>query len=113
MIADGDDLSAAHPPPAAPTVLGLPGLRPADHLGKTLIYLHAAPKSAVTVGDAISKGEVIADEAWRGVSSSSGAHTHIEVRNGRQTHAAVSVGDPNLENPGPTSSWHSQGYNER
>ncbi|BEL10455.1 hypothetical protein Q0Z83_086460 [Actinoplanes sichuanensis] len=82
-------------------------------LNKTVIYLHTAPKAAVTVGDAISKGELIADESWRGVSSSSAAHTHVEVRNGRQTHAAVSVGDPVLDNPDPTAFWHSQGYNEK
>nr|BFE77350.1 hypothetical protein GCM10020092_106510 [Actinoplanes digitatis] len=80
---------------------------------KTVIYLHTAPKSAVSVGDAISRGEVIADESWHGVSSSSGAHTHVEVRAGRQTHAAVSVGDSTLDNSDPTSFWNSQGYNER
>ncbi|BFU47605.1 peptidase inhibitor family I36 protein [Krasilnikovia sp. MM14-A1004] len=80
---------------------------------KTVIYLHTAPKSAVSVGDAISRGEVIADESWHGVSSSSAAHTHVEVRPGRQTHAAVSVGDPHLDNPDPTAFWNSQGYNEK
>jgi murein DD-endopeptidase MepM/ murein hydrolase activator NlpD len=80
---------------------------------KTVIYLHTAPKSAVSVGDAISRGEVIADESWHGVSSSSAAHTHVEVRAGRQTHAAVSVGDPDLDNSDPTSFWNSQGYNEK
>ncbi|MEU4217710.1 peptidase inhibitor family I36 protein [Actinoplanes sp. NPDC026623] len=80
---------------------------------KTVIYLHSAPRAAVSVGDAISRGEVIADESWHGVSSSSAAHTHVEVRSGRQTHAAVSVGDPTLDNSDPTSFWNSQGYNER
>jgi murein DD-endopeptidase MepM/ murein hydrolase activator NlpD len=78
---------------------------------KTVIYLHSAPRSAVSVGDQISRGEVIADESWHGVSSSSAAHTHVEMRLGRQTHAAVSVGDPVLDNPNPTSFWNSQGYN--
>jgi murein DD-endopeptidase MepM/ murein hydrolase activator NlpD len=81
-------------------------------LNKTVIYLHTAPKAAVSVGDAISRGEIIADESWHGVSSASAAHTHVEMRPGRQTHAAVSVGDPVLDNPDPTSFWNSQGYNE-
>jgi murein DD-endopeptidase MepM/ murein hydrolase activator NlpD len=78
---------------------------------KTVIYLHTAPRSFVSVGDSISRGEVIADESWHGVSSSSSAHTHVEMRLGRQTHAAKSVGDPTLDNPNPTSFWHAQGYN--
>ncbi|WIM95103.1 peptidase inhibitor family I36 protein [Actinoplanes oblitus] len=82
-------------------------------LNKTVIYLHTAPRSGVSVGDAISKGEIIADESWHGVSSSSSAHTHVEVRTGRQTHAAVSVGDPTLDNADPTAFWNSQGYNEK
>ncbi|MFB4308535.1 peptidase inhibitor family I36 protein [Actinomadura sp. GTD37] len=80
-------------------------------LNKTVIYLHSAPRSSLSVGQSISKGAVIADEAWRGVSSSSGAHTHVEMRLGKQTHAAKSVGDSHLDNPNPTSFWHSQGYN--
>ena len=76
-----------------------------------MIYLHSAPRSSLAVGQSISRGQTIADEAWRGVSSSSAAHTHVEMRLGRQTHAAKSVGDPTLDNPNPTSFWHSQGYN--
>lgn len=82
-------------------------------LNKTVIYLHTAPRSFVSVGDTITRGEVIADESWHGVSSSSSAHTHVEMRLGRQTHAAVSVGDPHLDNPNPTSFWNAQGYNVR
>ncbi len=82
-------------------------------LNKTVIYLHTAPKSGVSVGDSISRGQVIADESWHGVSSSSAAHTHVEVRNGRQTLAAKSVNDPTLDNSDPTAFWNSQGYNER
>jgi murein DD-endopeptidase MepM/ murein hydrolase activator NlpD len=78
---------------------------------KTVIYLHTAPRSGVSVGDAISRGEVIADESWHGVSSSGAAHTHVEMRPGRQTHASVSVNDPTLDNPNPTTFWNSQGYN--
>jgi murein DD-endopeptidase MepM/ murein hydrolase activator NlpD len=77
---------------------------------KTVIYLHTAPRAGVSAGDSITRGQVIADESWHGVSSSSSAHTHVEMRLGRQTHAAVSVGDPVLDNPDPTSFWNSQGY---
>ncbi|WP_460459322.1 peptidase inhibitor family I36 protein [Angustibacter peucedani] len=80
-------------------------------LDKTVIYLHTAPRAAVTIGDAISVGEVIADESWHGVSSSGAAHTHVEMRPGRHTLAAKSVGDPTLDNPDPTSFWHARGYN--
>ncbi|WP_433229153.1 peptidase inhibitor family I36 protein [Actinomadura formosensis] len=82
-------------------------------LNKTVIYLHSAPRSSLRVGQQISRGQIIADESWHGVSSSSSAHTHVEMRLGRQTHAAKSVGDPHLDNPNPTSFWQSQGYNVR
>ncbi|CNF46514.1 Peptidase family M23 [Mycobacterium tuberculosis] len=80
---------------------------------KTVIYLHSAPRSSLSVGQSISRGQVIADESWHGVSSSSAAHTHVEMRPGRQTHASKSVNDPVLDNPNPTSFWHSQGYDVR
>jgi murein DD-endopeptidase MepM/ murein hydrolase activator NlpD len=80
---------------------------------KTVIYLHSAPRSSLSVGQSISRGQTIADESWHGVSSSSAAHTHVEMRPGRQTHASKSVNDPVLNNPNPTSFWHSQGYNVR
>jgi murein DD-endopeptidase MepM/ murein hydrolase activator NlpD len=82
-------------------------------LNKTVIYLHSAPRSSLAVGQQVSRGQVIADEAWRGVSSSASAHTHVEMRLGRQTHAAKSVNDPHLDNPNPTSFWNSQNYNVR
>ncbi|WP_329519208.1 peptidase inhibitor family I36 protein [Spirillospora sp. NBC_01491] len=82
-------------------------------LNKTVIYLHSAPRAALAVGQQISRGQVIADEAWHGVSSSASAHTHVEMRLGKQTHAAKSVSDPTLDNPNPTSFWNSQGYNVR
>ncbi|MEV6157302.1 peptidase inhibitor family I36 protein [Nonomuraea sp. NPDC052129] len=80
---------------------------------KTVIYLHSAPRSSLRVGQSVSRGQIIADESWHGVSSSSSAHTHVEMRPGRQTRASKSVGDPTLENPNPTSFWNSQGYNVR
>ncbi|MFE9670471.1 peptidase inhibitor family I36 protein [Microbispora bryophytorum] len=82
-------------------------------LNKTIIYLHSAPLSSLRVGQQISRGQVIADEAWHGVSSKGAAHTHVEMRPGRQKLAAKSVGDSTLSNPNPTSFWISQGYNVR
>lgn len=78
---------------------------------KTVIYLHSAPVSGLKAGQKIKKGQKIATESWRGVSSSSGSHTHVEVRNGKQGYASVSVGDPVLNNFDPTSFWNSMGYN--
>ncbi|MFI7703206.1 peptidase inhibitor family I36 protein [Nonomuraea sp. NPDC049480] len=82
-------------------------------LNKTVIYLHSAPLSSLRVGQQVSRGQVIAKESWHGVSSKSSAHTHVEMRPGRHTRAAKSVGDPHLENPNPTSFWNSQGYSVR
>ena len=75
---------------------------------KTVIYLHSAPKSGLSAGDTVSKGQLIATESSRGASA---AHTHVEMRLGRQGYAAKSVNDPVLDNPDPTSFWHAQGYN--
>ncbi len=80
---------------------------------KTIIYLHSAPLSSLSVGQSISRGQQIATESWRGVSSSGSAHTHVEMRPGRRTLAAKSVGDPVLDNPNPTSFWNARGYNVR
>ncbi|WP_026412330.1 peptidase inhibitor family I36 protein [Actinomadura oligospora] len=82
-------------------------------LGKTIIYLHSAPSGSLRIGQSISRGQVIAVESYRGISSSGGAHTHVEMRPGRTTLAAKSVSDWHLDNPNPTSFWISQGYNVR
>lgn len=82
-------------------------------LDKTVIYLHTAPLASLAVGQSISRDHYIATESWRGVSYSSSAHTHVEMRLGRHTLAAVSVGDPVLDNPNPTSFWNARGYNVR
>ncbi|GAA1661499.1 hypothetical protein GCM10009733_068980 [Nonomuraea maheshkhaliensis] len=82
-------------------------------LNKTVIYLHSAPLSSLRVGQTIRRGQVIAKESWNGVSSKGAAHTHVEMRLGRQPRAAKSVGDPHLQNPNPTSFWNSQGYTVR
>ena len=80
-------------------------------LNRTVVYLHTNPLDSVDVGDSISKGQRIATESWRGISSSGAAHTHVEMRVGRQTSAATSVGDPTLTNPVPTQFWMDRGYN--
>ena len=75
---------------------------------KTVVYLHSDP--IVKKDQVISRGQLIAYEAWRGVSSSGAGHTHVEVRPGLQTSAAKSVGDYTLSNPNPTSFWNARGY---
>jgi murein DD-endopeptidase MepM/ murein hydrolase activator NlpD len=82
-------------------------------LDKTTIYLHSAPLSTLVAGQTVTKGQQIATEDWRGVSTSGAAHTHVEMRLGRRTSAAKSVNDYTLENPDPTTFWNSQGYTER
>ncbi|GAB3663301.1 hypothetical protein GCM10027589_26790 [Actinocorallia lasiicapitis] len=82
-------------------------------VNKTVIYLHSAPKSSLRVGQQIKRGQIIATESWRGVSSKASAHTHVEMRIGKQKLAARSVGDSRLENPNPNPFWVSQGYNVR
>ncbi len=79
-------------------------------LDKTIVYLHTKPLDSLAVGQTVSRGQQIAVESWRGVSSSGAAHTHVEMRLGYQTSAAKSVNDWTLENPNPTTFWASQGY---
>lgn len=78
--------------------------------GKTVIYLHSDPENSLYVGQHISRGQLIAHEDWRGCSSASGSHTHVEVREGEKTSAAKSVNDYKLDNSNPTAFWNSQGY---
>jgi murein DD-endopeptidase MepM/ murein hydrolase activator NlpD len=80
---------------------------------KTVIYLHSAPSSNLRVGQKISRGHRIASEAWRGVSTSGSAHTHVEMRPGRHSLASKSVNDPVLDNPNPASFWRGQNYTIR
>lgn len=80
-------------------------------LNRTIVYLHSNPLDSLNRGDNVSRGQRIATESWRGISSSSSAHTHVEMRVGEQRYAAVSVGDPNLDNPLPTEFWMDRGYN--
>ncbi|MCD0452622.1 peptidase inhibitor family I36 protein [Actinocorallia sp. API 0066] len=82
-------------------------------LNKSVIYLHTAPNASLKVGQTVKKGQAIALESWRGVGSSASAHTHVEMRPGRQKYASKSVGDPVLSNPNPNAFWNSLGYNVR
>ena len=77
---------------------------------KTITYLHSAP-SGISEGQTIKKGQKIATESWRGVSSSGSSHTHVEVRNGKQGYVSKSVNDSMVDNADPTSFWNSLRYN--
>lgn len=82
-----------------------------ESANKTVIYLHTNPLDSLYVGQRISKNELIGTEGWRGCSSSSGSHTHVELREGRQTYAAISIDDGGtLDNKNPKAFWESQGY---
>ena len=72
---------------------------------KTVIYLHTAPLSTLYTGQAIYKGQQIATQSWRGVSSANSGHTHVEVRSGRKTLASKSVNDYTLDNEDPYPFW--------
>ena len=77
---------------------------------KTVVYLHSNPSDSLSVGQKINKGDKIGTESWRGCSTSGSGHTHVEVRNGKKTSAAKSVGDYTLDNSNPKSYWNSLGY---
>lgn len=62
-------------------------------------------------GQIIRKGQRIAAESWRGVSSGGGSHTHVEVRTGKMGYVAKSVNDSVLDNQNPNSFWNAMGYN--
>lgn len=74
----------------------------------TIIYLHANPLNGLAVGEFVGRGQQIGVEDNRGAGA---AHTHVEYRPGRHESAAVSVGDPVLDNPGPSLFWRDHGYN--
>ncbi len=67
----------------------------------TVIYLHSQ-NFAVSVGNHVSKGQLISHEGTGGTSS---AHTHVEIRLGRQSYASVSQNDSKLDNPDPYPYW--------
>lgn len=71
---------------------------------KTVVYLHLDP--TIAKGATVSRGTVIGREDSRGNGS---IHTHVEVRSGYRTAAAVSSNRV-LENSDPTSFWNSLGY---
>lgn len=68
---------------------------------KTVVYLHGV--YSVSEGATITQGQYIGKESNKGASA---AHTHIEVRDGRRTAAAVSVGDSVLDNANPYPYWN-------
>ena len=68
---------------------------------KTVLYLHATGYK-VSVNQKVTQGQAIALEGTKGTSS---AHTHVEVRNGKQEYASKSVNDPVLDNENPYPYW--------
>jgi murein DD-endopeptidase MepM/ murein hydrolase activator NlpD len=80
-------------------------------LDRTIVYLHSDPVNSLGVGDSVSRGQRIGYEDWRGITYSSSAHTHVEMRTGRRESAADSTDDPVLDNPIPTEFWMNRGYN--
>lgn len=81
-------------------------------MDKTVIYLHTRPLSGLTAGQVISRGQQIATQSWRGVSTAGDGYIHVEVRNGWAQNAHYSVGDNNLENDDPYPFWEVE-YKER
>jgi murein DD-endopeptidase MepM/ murein hydrolase activator NlpD len=79
----------------------------------TVVYLHAAPLPSLRAGKRVKRFAPIARESTAGISDPSAFHTHVEVRPGKHTHAAKSVGDENLENPNPGPFWQARGFNVR
>lgn len=79
-----------------------------DFLDATVIYLHAQELQSLNVGDVVARGAQIATENSHQGGS---AHTHVEMRPRRQTHASDSTDDPVLNNPNPTTWWRDRGYN--
>jgi murein DD-endopeptidase MepM/ murein hydrolase activator NlpD len=75
-------------------------------MNKTVVYLHTAPLSSLYAGLTVRRGEQLGYESNRGASAS---HTHVELRSGRRTAAAVSH-DSLLENENPYSFWESLSY---
>lgn len=72
---------------------------------KTVVYLHLAP--TISTGSTVRAGDKIGTESSRGAGGV--VHTHVEVRDGYKTGAAVSK-DTTLVNSDPTSFWNSLGY---
>ena len=72
---------------------------------KTVVYLHLTP--TISKDATVKRGQQIGTEAARGAGGV--IHTHVEVRDGRMTGAAVSK-DSTLANANPTAFWNSLGY---
>ena len=69
---------------------------------KTVIYLHAKCVVDLKVGDTVKVGQVIAQEGSKGANGA--VHTHVEVRDGKQTYASYSS-DYVLDNENPYDYW--------
>lgn len=69
---------------------------------KTVIYLHTRRSLNLKVGDEVKVGQVIAEEGSKGANGA--VHTHVEVRDGKQTKASVSS-DYVLVNENPYDYW--------
>lgn len=76
-------------------------------INKTIVYLHTDPVNSLKVGQKINADQKIATEAGRG--SGTGAHTHIEIRDGKRTAAAISK-DSKLLNTNTVSKWKNLGF---
>lgn len=76
-------------------------------INKTIVYLHTDPINSLKVGQKINADQKIATEAGRG--SATGAHTHIEIRDGKRTAAAISK-DSKLLNTNTVSKWKNLGF---
>jgi murein DD-endopeptidase MepM/ murein hydrolase activator NlpD len=60
----------------------------------TVIYLHSIP--SVSAGQYVNKGDLVGTESDHGIAGS--PHTHVEIRQGRNTGAAKSVLDYTQDN---------------
>ncbi|MBE6955754.1 MAG: M23 family metallopeptidase [Ruminococcaceae bacterium] len=69
---------------------------------KTVIYLHTSSSVNIEVGDTVKVGQVIALEGSKGAKGA--VHTHVEVRDGKQTKASYSS-DYVLDNENPYEYW--------
>ena len=89
--------------------------RPHDHPGLIgpVLYFNSGNEGSISdfTGSIPDYGDT--QPSWHGISSSSAAHTHVEMRLGRKELAAKSVDDSTPDNPNPTSFWNARGYDVR
>jgi murein DD-endopeptidase MepM/ murein hydrolase activator NlpD len=80
---------------------------------QTVVYLHTAPLRSLRVGKTVKRFQMIATESTAGITDPASFHTHVELRPGKHTHAAKSVGHEKLDNPNPNPFWQARGFNVR